>query len=202
MRKGSNLIAIATISLGVMAADIDLAFAMALTDEVAAPQIQDALSGIVAVTGVRLSQVHGSAQIYEELEHQGYVRKSGVCEASTARPEVISCSYELTDHGRTHVASERSVQINRASMFSCAGLDNCIEVTWVIGRYRLSVVTGIAMEPDNVALVDYILDAELSPVARILYPAMSPKLTTPHTAVFRNVGGGWQLVFVGIGRRN
>jgi hypothetical protein len=202
MRKGSNLIAIATISLGVMAAGISLAFASALTGEVAAPQIEDALSGIVAVTGVRLSRVQGSPRIYEELEHQGYVRKSGICEASPARPEVIACSYDLTDRGQTHVASERSIQIRRASMFSCGGIESCNEVTWVIGRYRLSIVTGIAMEPDSMALVEYILDAELSPVARILYPGMSPKLTTPHTAVFRNVGDGWQLVFVGIGRRN
>jgi hypothetical protein len=202
VRGGRIFIAIATIGLGVKAADVGLAFANDLTAEVAAPQIQSVLSGIVAATGVRLSSVRESLQIYAELEHQGYLRKAGVCEARPARSEAIACTYELTDRGQTHVAPEASAQIKRASMYSCAGVEGCTEVTWIIGRYKLSVVTGIAMERNNEALVEYVLDAELSPIATILYPAMSSKLTTPHTAVFRNVGDGWQLAYVGIGRRN
>lgn len=87
-------------------------------------------------------------------------------------------------------------------MFSCAGEDGCNEVTWILGRYKLNAVTEIAMQPNDQAVVEYILDAELSPIARILYPAMSPILTTPHTAIFRSTGDDWRLVFVGIGSRD
>ena len=149
VRGGRILVTIAAIGLGVRVADIGYAIANELNAEVAALQIQNALSGIVAVTGVRLSRVIEPRRIYADLEHQGYVRRKGDCETSPVRSDVIACSYELTDRGQIYVAPEASRHIRRASMYSCAGIEGCTEVTWIIGSFKLNLVSGIAMARDN-----------------------------------------------------
>jgi hypothetical protein len=174
-------------------AEVTASTEISLTE--AADQIAKALVSIVAVVHVRLDEVsltdrHYSALAYIELDRQGYLQKKGHC-------NYFGCSFTETELALRYRPPAGTTQVRREWILSCVGRSACAEGVWVVARYQVAEIIGIEHH-DRVARVQYVVEAHLTQIARVLWPTMSEKVSSTQTASLERTEMGWKLMSVWI----
>lgn len=153
--------------------------------------IDEALASVIGVVHVRLDEValsdgHHAALAYIELERHGYIQRKGDCGGGV-------CSFEETEIAIPFRPPAKATRIQREWISSCAGRDNCIEAVWIVVRYKVGHILGIKGQ-NGIAKADYVVEAHLTPIGQVLWPAMREKITSAQTARLERTEKGWKLL--------